>query len=334
MGDWWQRAKRPFFIVLAASIVVSLLLITARQFELGRNETTNYIFVLLIGATVGATELMSRYRDAPFQPLLSIPGMLYMVVNAGAAILAYYLLGILAGPLSDDGDKDAVYRVLLAGLSAMAFFRSGIFTIRMGDSDVAVGPNLILQILLSALDRTYDRIRATPRSECASSIMAGVEFELAKEALPSFCLSLMQNVAQSERLAVAAEVKALAEATTMSAEAKSLNLGLTLLNVVGEKTLEAAVGALGGTIRGTKPLSVEILAALATLDPARVVSLLPAVVRVLSGSRIRDVADSQLLEIEALVLPVENKAAIMTHVLVRHYGEKIVGAALLSMDEG
>lgn len=322
----------PLFIVLAVILLILLLLVAAREIPAGRTEAANYFFVLLIGATVGATELMSRYRDAPFQPLLSIPGALYMVVNAGAAILAYYLLGVLAGPLSDDGDKDAVYRVLLAGLSAMAFFRSGIFTIRMGDSDVAVGPNLVLQILLQSLDRTYDRIRATPRSECASSIMAGVEFDLAKEALPSFCLSLMQNVSQSERLAVAAEVKALAEAQTMSNEAKSLNLGLTLLNVVGERTLEAAVAALGGTIRGTKPLSVEILAALARLEPERVVTLLPAVVRVLSGTASRQIEDAQLKEIEALVLPVENKAAIITHVLVRHYGEKIVGAALLSMN--
>lgn len=44
----------------------------------------------------------------------------------------------------------------------MAFFRSSLFTIRVGDKDVPLGLGLILQVLLDVTDRAVDRGRADP----------------------------------------------------------------------------------------------------------------------------------------------------------------------------
>jgi hypothetical protein len=69
----------------------------------------------------------------------------------------------------------------------MAFFRSSLFTMKVGEADVAVGPGIFFQVLLHATDRACDRGRAEPRSVLAKSIMSGVLFKQARDALPSFC---------------------------------------------------------------------------------------------------------------------------------------------------
>jgi hypothetical protein len=332
MGD----RDKILAILTAVAQPIGVVLAFALALYLGRetvfaSASLPYVVVALIGSGVGATELMSRYRDAPFRPLLSLPGIIYVMLNGGAAILAYYLIPVLKVDLGKDPATANFYRIVLASFGAMAFFRSGLFTLRLGDSDVPVGPNLILQVLLNALDRTYDRIRAAPRSEEAAAIMAGISFDLAKEALPSFCFNLMQNVGDPEREEVGREVKLLAESQVMSNEAKALILGLALLNVVGRRTLQAAVSALGGSIRGSKELSMETLAALAKLQSNIVVLHLATVVRAMADPLSRRIEQKELDDIVALELPAENKAILITHALVRHYGEKSVTLALASL---
>lgn len=294
----------------------------------------NYLIVLGIGAIVGATELMSRYRDAPFLPLLSLPGIVYIVLNGGAAILAYYLLGVVSNQFTDGTEKSVVYRILLSSLGAMAIFRSGLFTLRLGDSDISIGPNLILQVLLTALDRAYDRLRAAPRSNETGRIMAGVSFELAAPALPSFCFNLMQNVTEEERSDVADEIESL-KSTQMSDEARTLILGLRLFNVVGAKTLEQAVIALGGTIRGFKKLDLPILSNLAKLSgqPNFGTSLdaLPHVVRALCHNHGRHISDDELVAITKIGVSNDSRAILLVHALVRHYGQDVVSNAIESL---
>ncbi|MBA3352654.1 MAG: hypothetical protein H0U23_09565, partial [Blastocatellia bacterium] len=53
------------------------------------------VFLLLcalFGASVGASEILSRYRDEPFIAISSPPGRRYLAVNAGISLAAFYLL--------------------------------------------------------------------------------------------------------------------------------------------------------------------------------------------------------------------------------------------------
>lgn len=288
----------------------------------------NYLIAASIGLAVGATEMMARYRDAPFAPLLSVSGMIYASINAGAAALAYYLIVALEVPFSSP-----VLAVMTAGVSAMAFFRSGFFTVRMGDVDVAVGPNLILQILLQALDRSYDRDRATPRSIKTVEIMSGVSFAQAKNALPSICFNLMQNVGDSEREALRNEVDALDGQTDISDEGKSLILGLALMNIVGDNTLWAAVNALGTALQESKPIDRSLLIEMARLEPAAIVESLPLICNNLChpSRRIDELAD-MLVEIRSLEIGIESKAVMTLYKLVQSYGQSTVSLALSIMN--
>jgi hypothetical protein len=130
----------------------------------------------------------------------------------------------------------------------MALFRSSLFNLRIGEEDVAIGPNALLTSLLSVVDRAVDRRRAADRSKSIVATMGGVSFARAKIALPAYCLQLMQNVPLEEQQNLRTAVEALG-LTDMEDELKSLNLGLLLTNTVGPAVLGAAVRDLGAKIR-------------------------------------------------------------------------------------
>jgi len=204
----------------------------------------------LFGTLVGATELAARYKDKPSAPLRTLPGWLYLSVNGVAAGAALALIRQLQGTDfgSASGLPAPVAQVLLAGFGTMAFFRSAFFSLRVGDSDVAIGPAAVLQVILSAADRACDRDRANPRSKLVARVMRGVAFEKAKEALPIYCFQLMQNVTLDEQVEIGQRIAALAT-SNMNDRVKSFSLGLILMNIVGEDVLERAVADLGATIR-------------------------------------------------------------------------------------
>jgi hypothetical protein len=133
--------------------------------------------VALFGILVGMTELISRYRDKPTAPLGTVPGLIYIATNAIASVAALWVLQ-RQNVNFDFGGKlpPEVGQVLLAGFGTMFLFRSALFVVRVGDSDVAIGPAAVLQIILNSADRACDRLRAGPRSEHVYKIMRGVSF--------------------------------------------------------------------------------------------------------------------------------------------------------------
>ena len=81
----------------------------------------------LLGGIVGAGELIPRYRDAPEDVLRTWPTALYVAINAGASVGAL-------GLMHSNGwfDQSRWVRNLLAGIGAMAFFRTSHFVVRAG----------------------------------------------------------------------------------------------------------------------------------------------------------------------------------------------------------
>ncbi len=209
----------------------------------------DYAAALGIGLFVGIGELVSRYRDAPLKALATPSAALYVAINAAAAAAA--LFGLVT--FWPDGGR--VTRVLAAGFGAMAVFRSSLFVSRIGDQDVPIGPSAFLQVMLGATDRGVDRVRAQARADAVSQAMAGVDYVDAHVALPTFCLALMQNLPAEDQAALAKQVSELSQ-STMSAELKSLTLGLALMNTVGPGVLTAAVATLAGQIRAAAVITV------------------------------------------------------------------------------
>lgn len=274
---------------------------------------------------VGWTELAQRYRDRPTGPLRTLAGATYVLVNALAAMGALALVRHL-GLAAETGLPKDVAQVILAGLGAMAFFRSAFFTMRVGEADLPLGPALVLQVILNAADRAYDRFRAAERSQAVSRIMRDVSFERAKQPLPAYCMKLMQNVSPEEAQRLANDLKALDE-SGMGPRSKSHNLGLLLMNVVGETTLETAVKDLGNIILMPNDADMRLLAEsrrFAAADTAKVLWLC----RFLNPDAAMDGMQAELDAIAAGAEADEVKAIAVLAVLRRVFGSAVLEAAL------
>ena len=136
----------------------------------------------------------------------------------------------------------------MAGVSAMAFFRTSLFVVRAGDRDVGVGPSGFLQIFLAAADRAVDRTRARARSDAVAKVMKGVDFDKALQVLAPYCIALMQNLSAEDQDVLKRVLEALRQREA-APSVKALLLGIELINVVGADVLTTAVGSLGEQIR-------------------------------------------------------------------------------------
>jgi hypothetical protein len=321
---------------------VALALLPSPFLGLPPPEWLAWPSVLLFGAGVGASELIARYRDAPFVALRTGSALWYIFVNAVAALIAYALILLFDQKFGFDGTKATVVQAMVAGFGAMVFFRSSLFTMKVGDNDVAVGPAIFFQVLLFATDRDCDRQRAKPRSEKVADIMQGVSFEQASDALPNFCFELMQNVPASEVQQFRQVVDALASSSKMGDSVKALNLGLMLINVVGSQVLRAAVKALGEQIQGPAKLEIDVLTRLQGSDFSKAYPLLVDVCFIMSGAGTLDskkkAKESLLNEMAPLAqqagLDNGNKMTILGLALQRAVGDAVLLTALLHIWDG
>jgi hypothetical protein len=203
----------------------------------------------LIGGFVGAAELVARYRDAPAKALRTMAALIYTLINiiaSVAALLFVHVFGWTFGATTPDTIR--AYQVLVASFGSIALFRTSLFTLKAGDSTVGIGPSVVLASLLDAADRQVDRYRATGRSADVVRLMRNVSFVKAEQALPTYCLALLQNVPDEDQAALRRAVDALA-GSSMDDRLKALSLGLQLMNIAGVDVLTAAVNALGDEIK-------------------------------------------------------------------------------------
>ncbi len=200
-----------------------------------------FLGVFFLGCIIGAGEILSRYREGPWLAAFSLPGLSYIAINGGAAAVALYIILTAGWTFSASPELAPLWQVLIAGVSATAFFRASLFEMRVGNETVPIGPGALLKIVLVSVDRAVERRRGTDRAKKVSQIMSGVNFENAYIALPTHCFALMQNLPEKDLEEFKGTVKSLMEDLQTPAEVKASILGLGLMNLVGEDVLRAAV---------------------------------------------------------------------------------------------
>ncbi len=212
----------------------------------------DYVAVAALGALVGLTELVTRYRDEPLAGVASPPSLFYLAVNAVVALVGLGLvrvfdwtLGVGGGPGGDE--RVRAVQVLVAGVAAMAALRSSLLTIRLGNQDVAIGPGSVVRGLLATADAAVDRHRGWSRDRDVRA-MDTVAFAKAAEALPAYCLGLMQNLSPADQAQMAERI---AEIRRMRADDRVKNrlLGLAIIDAVGTRVLVRAIDSLGESIQ-------------------------------------------------------------------------------------
>jgi hypothetical protein len=318
--------------VLILGAVAAAALVLSVGWTAGGPVAAALVGAVGLGALIGVSELVSRYTDSPEKALAAWPGRLYIFVNMLAAGAAF---GLAHGfDLLNLSAKTQAARLLtetlVGGLGAMAFFRSSVFTVRVGSTDVAVGPAGVLQVILTAVDRACDRERARPRAQFVSQLMNGVSFAAAADILPQFCFSAMQNVSVADRQIVLDGIKLL-KTETMEDDQKTLLLGLRLLNIVGVDVLTSTIDGLGPRIRSSLDIGLGTLSLLQHVAFEASARPLIALCYALAQGSIAVDRMALTNAVDNIGLqPFDNdvKVLLLASELLKAFGDSVVGQAL------
>jgi hypothetical protein len=160
----WRRRSWWGVLVLVLAIAVLVWELVDR-FPAGADQHAWFVVLAaMLGATAGASELISRYRDEPLSAVASRAGMAYVGVNASVSALTYGLLTEYSSSLLPALASDRLLTSVVAGFGSMAVLRSKFFTLRTSSGeDIAVGPDAVVSAFLDAADRGVDRARAARR---------------------------------------------------------------------------------------------------------------------------------------------------------------------------
>src|SRR5439155_7824671 len=99
------------------------------------------VVVVLLGGLLSVAELMSRYRDEPMRAIGNPPAILYLVINIAAAVAALGVARVFGwsfGVESGHPEQLRWTQVIVAGLGAMALFRSSLVNVRVAGQEVGV----------------------------------------------------------------------------------------------------------------------------------------------------------------------------------------------------
>ena len=209
----------------------------------------DYLMVMLLGMLVGFVEVISRYQDAPFRTASTWPALFYMLVNAGVAAAALWLVRLFDWQFIPGGQSDVGIarwaQVLVAGLGAMAIFRSSLLVIGKEDEEVSIGPSAVLEILLNAIDKEVDRFRGQERAKIVKEIMKDVHYDDAVKDLSVLSKALLQNLRPEDSAKIDEVRKQIEIISDIDPEVRKYLLGLRIMDVVGEDVLRQAIGIRG-----------------------------------------------------------------------------------------
>lgn len=232
-----------------------------------------------LGATVAASEIISRYRDEPMQALASSPASIYLLLNASISGLAYGLLTKYSATLVPSLADDPLMRSVVAGFGAMAILRTKFFTLRTeGGEEVAIGPDAAVSAFLSAADRGIDRLRAARRLE-----LVGAEAE--KTSRPEaggdylqISIAAFQNLSTEEKAEFAQIIDDMKSAPyPPSLKLRAISYGL--LGIAGERNFRQVMEGLRAYAPPEKSEPAASAGEGAITDPRRDVSPPSDVVR-------------------------------------------------------
>lgn len=211
-------------------------------------QHADWFIVFVFGVIVGAGELVSRHRDAPFAALALRPALMYLLVNGLASVVA---LALIHGT-GMTRDQPAWLPVVIAGFGAMLLLRTAI-SIGTGPEKVTISLSTYFEQFRHAADEEVSRARGEDRGKLIQAILLsqGATYNQSKEALPAVCMALHRFVSADDRARLTATIRGLSRENSSLTDRQKLRLlGYDLLDIVGPGVLRAAVSDLGSEIVG------------------------------------------------------------------------------------
>jgi hypothetical protein len=196
-----------------------------------------YVIAFLVGALAGAADIVSRYRDEPFLAANSKYGVVYIGLNGVLAVLVYTAFGFkeTGGEIKPALADDLFLNALAAGAGSMLILRSRLFTIRSENGkQTAFGPAIIVDALLTVLDRQIDRERAAARHKLVFDNLNGIHDFDATVAYFQMSLLSFQNLSQQEKADLVSIIQEYKKVAQWSGSLRTMAVGFAILTIAGE----------------------------------------------------------------------------------------------------
>jgi hypothetical protein len=183
-------------------------------------------------------ELLSRYRDEPLKVIATSQfAWVYLLLNGLLALGAHAVL--LNGQFAHlDTLIERSSLALASGLGAAVILRSRVFTARLGDEQVSIGPGYVVDQLLNTIDAQIDRRRALQRVQIVVDVMKDKEFDGSRIHSSTMITGSRQNLSLQEQKDLANQIREVGDRKIPDQE-KSYALGFILLDFMGEEFLKA-----------------------------------------------------------------------------------------------
>ena len=247
---WRSIAEWPFTTVVLGFICLApiyLLLIPWHYYT--DNWATNARALgvaFLCGALVGLTEIASRYRDEQVKAITSPDGLIYILFNGAISTFALILVWYFHdNPAFAMITKSPLGAAIAAGFGATAVMRTRLAVIKGSDNkDVSIGPDIVLSLLLTLIDRRIDRWRSLRRqrliAERFEELKALGSIDDASEYLLGSLISF-QNISETDKKEVNAQVQQNKAAKVRDPYIQLTTLGYIFLTVIGEENFDQAL---------------------------------------------------------------------------------------------
>lgn len=203
----------------------------------------DWALAFFIGMGTSLIELLSRYRDEPIKVIATSQfAWVYLLLNGLMGIGAHAVL-LDSGFTSIDTPTSRASLAVGSGVSAALILRSRVFTARLGDEQVSIGPGYIVDQLLGIIDAQIDRRRALQRVSIVVGVMDGKDFDGSRIHAATMITGSRQNLSLQDQKDLANQIREVVDRKIPDQE-KSYALGFILLDFMGEEFLQAVASKL------------------------------------------------------------------------------------------
>lgn len=199
----------------------------------------------VLGAVVGFSEIVSRYRDEPLRATANRYGTSYLALNGLASAAAYGFLFRYSTQILPSVAGDQLMAALVAGFGAMAVLRSKLFIFRAEDGkEYPIGPSIVMETFLRMLDRKIDRLRASERQQRVFEQMKDIaDFNAVAKYLEASLLSF-QNLSQEEKKEITEVISEYRDQTAWPDALRTMAVGFAFLTIAGEENFDQVMANL------------------------------------------------------------------------------------------
>ncbi len=198
------------------------------------------ILSIAFGFSVGAAELLGRYRDEPQLAVASGPGFAYLLLNGLIAGLAYGLLVHYSDKIFTGLQNDRLLTSIVAGFGSMLVMRSKFFSFKTeGGETFAVGPDAVLSTYLRSVDRRIDRNRSAPRQKLVYDSVKTIRNPSLAASFLITSLASYQNLSDTEKATLSDIIQKVQGQADLPPQLKLMAICFGLLNVAGESNFKS-----------------------------------------------------------------------------------------------